>query len=530
MTIKDVAYRINSLASDYEIGKLQQLRKNLRGLRKIYSDNIFSDKSVKIHGEYAYHSGGIDEMQFNIGLESSGYFRYGLAFSLQATRNLSDPIAIFAPKIHRLNHIISERTVNVSDLSMWHYHNDVRSNNSNVKAIESSLIKPNTFIFIGKFFKKQLVELNDKDYQEILETFDRLLPLYNAIEGTDKTKDKIARLCWNDYNWQKPSGRKGKSRNKRTYEYKYGFGHEEWLLDTEKVIDGYHYGSLQPIGANCLLYQGERFNVSLYSINEETKERWWIGTIKNVEVIDEKESQRVYSIYKKSGWLKEMASQLLSVDVDDTQLLQSEQEDFFVLRYRTTDLDLLDFPLRFDKNDPTVKSTYYSTLLNKDIEPNLELSTNKGFVFVAGRKSKTKSTIVHYGEKTSEVDLFHNRMQENVYNQFVNKYGAKKVRMEHPTGIGSSVDLVIKEGNSHVFFEFKTSNSIKSCIREALSQLLEYAYFPNEKRAIKLIIVSQNKATKDAQEYLKKIREQFHIPVYYQRYNPDTNLLENTEC
>lgn len=59
--------------------------------------------------------------------------------------------------------------------------------------------------------------------------------------------EKIARICYNDEGWLFPSGRKDKAVNKDSYEQKNGFGHEEWLLDFSKIIDGYHYGFLQPL-------------------------------------------------------------------------------------------------------------------------------------------------------------------------------------------------------------------------------------------------------------------------------------------
>ncbi|BCV27179.1 hypothetical protein [Shewanella algae] len=58
---------------------------------------------------------------------------------------------------------------------------------------------------------------------------------------------KIARICWNSNGWITPSGRPGKSSNKDSYEYQNGYGHEEWLLDTTKIIDGYHYGYIKQL-------------------------------------------------------------------------------------------------------------------------------------------------------------------------------------------------------------------------------------------------------------------------------------------
>src|ERR1700754_2452274 len=51
---------------------------------------------------YAFHKGGRRELQFNVGFEEDGaYFRYGVAFSLEPSRDLSDPVEVLAPKIQR---------------------------------------------------------------------------------------------------------------------------------------------------------------------------------------------------------------------------------------------------------------------------------------------------------------------------------------------------------------------------------------------------------------------------------------------
>ena len=78
-------------------------------------------------------------------------------------------------------------------------------------------------------------------------------------------EEKVARICWNTNNWQFPSGKAGKvsSDKSAAYETKTGYGHEEWLFDISKLINGYHYGHLQAIGQHRDKYQGEKFDISL---------------------------------------------------------------------------------------------------------------------------------------------------------------------------------------------------------------------------------------------------------------------------
>lgn len=341
-------------------------------------------------------------------------------------------------------------------------------------------------------------------------------------------EDKIARICWNDYGWQRPSGREGKSTNEKSYEYKVGYGHEEWLLDAEKLIDGYHYGYLQPVADAWKKYQGKIFNISLYSINKETAERWWIGKINNAQVISSDESKKVYAHYKKKGWFQEMIEQIKSVKGDEKDFLNNAPIAFVNIKFKPQDWQLLDPPQRISNKDKIIPATYY-VLLNKTKEPDLELPFGDDPDFTPGHTVRNEQGIAYYGQRKTEVDRFHSRMQDNVYKQLVKIHGNNNVGTERRIRPGLAVDLSVKDGTSEIFYEFKTSNSVRICIREALSQLLEYSYYPNKERAKKLIIVSQNPINKQAKDYLNKIRSQFNIPVYYKQYDTDKNCLEEIE-
>jgi len=363
-------------------------------------------------------------------------------------------------------------------------------------------------------------ELNDE----------RLKKLQKAISNTetDVIEERIARVCWNDYGWQRPSGRDGKSKNKDAYEYIVGYGHEEWLLDTEKLIKGYHYGYLQPVGKAWEKYQGKTFNISLYSINDDTRERWWIGTVRNAKVVSPDESKEILERYKEKSWLQEMIEQIKNINGDEKDFGKNAPFAFTNIKFKPGDWQLLDPPQRISNKDKTISSTYY-VLLNKLKDPDLEISLGEDPDFTPGHTLRNEKGVANYGQRKSEIDRFHCKMQNNAYKQLVTIYGHNNVRTERPIGIGTAVDISVQEGSSEIFYEFKTSNSIKTCIREALSQLIEYTYYPDKERAKRLIIVSQNPITKQAKDYLTKIREQFRIPVYYKQYNVDKNCLEGEE-
>lgn len=97
---------------------------------------------------------------------------------------------------------------------------------------------------------------------------------------------------------------------------------------------------------------------------------------------------------------------------------------------------------------------------------------------------------------------------------------------ENDTGRGSRVDLVVRQGNSHIYYEIKTSPDIRECLRDAPAQLIEYSYWPRVNEATTLVVVSEKHFALDADRYLATLRERFHIPIYYQYLDLKTGRLE----
>lgn len=175
MTVNELAYEINEKSDEYEIGKLQSIRKEIKGMKKRAVRTIFSQKSIQ--GDWAFHSGGRSEIQFNIAYELEG-IRYGLAFSLETSRSLPD-ISVLLPKILKLNCLIREYPEFFSEFKMWNWQPNLigRSKMYDVIEIDPELIKEGVFIFFGKISDDPA-----NDVEEILETFDKLLWVYKTIE------------------------------------------------------------------------------------------------------------------------------------------------------------------------------------------------------------------------------------------------------------------------------------------------------------------------------------------------------------
>ncbi|HAJ80498.1 MAG TPA: hypothetical protein DCO75_12095 [Fibrobacteres bacterium] len=338
---------------------------------------------------------------------------------------------------------------------------------------------------------------------------------------------KIVRICWNTNSWEFPSGPIGKSKNKKSYEYQTGFGHEEWLFDLDKLINGYHYGYLQAIGGFRNTYIGNKFDVSFYSINSATTERWWIGRVHELIIVDDVESINILKIYKHNGWHKEMIQQLTKVGANVNEFKKTPNDSFFTVKFKPSTVQLLTPPLRFQNHDPAITSDYYN-LKNWVKQPKLDESSNK-FLFYSGHTSKKNPRVRNYHSQSIISDPVHNVIQEDCYKILCKEHGGNNVSTEQNDGSGNRIDIVVKNQayHSHWFYEIKTYNTGTACLREGISQLMEYAYYTDikGKNVDKLIIISPNDLMESDCEYLSILRLKFKLPIYHQKYDIENKKL-----
>jgi len=341
-------------------------------------------------------------------------------------------------------------------------------------------------------------------------------------------KEKIARICWNNNYWISPSGRLGKSTDKDSYEYITGFGHEEWNFDTDKVIDGYVYGFLQQCNNKSDIHKGAIYNISFYSIekiNSYKNKKWWLGKINSVEVISGDESKKIYNIYKKNGWLSEMEADLNKFNFDLKEFKKTSEDTFFNIKFKVFDMQLLDEPMEITANDPAIPSFYYK-LLNKTQEPQLFRANSNKFIFKPGHNPGKNETVAKSKGGKKDKSLFHNEIQTKIFALLEAIYKKGNVGTENVLGYQTKVDIVVREKSNYIFYEIKTSQTAKAAIREAIGQILEYAFWPDKNNAKKLIIIAPPTPTTDAIVYIKRLRKEFKMPIYYQQYDVKNNVLK----
>lgn len=537
MTVEQIAARLNEKASEegFQIANLPELRKKHLNKERL-PGTIFTQKTI--FDNYAFHHGGRDELQFNFGretVEGKTVTRYGLCISVQFSPSLHNPIEKLLPYRKSFDACFEAHPEFFRNFEMWYYEDGFRHRNVRPGKIPDTWFQEKNFIVLGKLIGKPLTKLNEEDLKEILLGFDQLMPIYRycVLERTPHTQrqTRIARLCWNLNGWVMPSGAEGKSKDRNSHECQYGFGHEEWLLDVGKLIDGYHYAFLEPIRKAQNAFERKRYDVRLYSIDGVTRKRYMIGTIKNVEVIDSSTAVKIKQKYIALGWLDEMKQQLKTVGAKPGNLETGGGIDIFNVRFRPIEMHIKNAYQELGSENPLRGISRYVFARDRVGFSNNQIEED--FQFQPRSSLKDTAKVILKMQKRLrepveiEISNLHAAISDALTKHFDRLKGWKNVTPEHRVNQGASrIDIVVKHGNDLIFYEIKTYNSLRTSIREAIGQLLEYSHWTSHNRANRMIVVTQQHSDiSDAKKYFKHLREKYGLPIYFQTYEIQQDIL-----
>ena len=176
MDIEEIVQSLNDESVRFKFGKLQEIRKKHLGLHRMPVRTPFGKQAT--FPDYAFHVGGRDELQFNVGFEEEE-LRWGVAISLQASQAIPNPVEELSPKLDRLSEFIRlHGDDHLNGFLMWHWHpSEGRSTDRSPEVVPRRLYTDGAFIFLGKH-----EHVDSFDADTILHDFDRLLPLYEYVE------------------------------------------------------------------------------------------------------------------------------------------------------------------------------------------------------------------------------------------------------------------------------------------------------------------------------------------------------------
>ncbi len=139
-------------------------------------------------------------------------------------------------------------------------------------------------------------------------------------------------------------------------------------------------------------------------------------------------------------------------------------------------------------------------------------------VFTPGHKSRLRAGVGTNRVGIEYIKLRHNLLVETLYAELVDEHGRKVVGTEQPSGLGGFVDAVVKLGDARFWiYEVKVATTASDAIRQALGQLLEYAFREGAWNPQKMFVVGEPALDEGSRKFLSRLRREFELPVEYRQ-------------
>ncbi|WP_339869366.1 hypothetical protein [uncultured Algoriphagus sp.] len=341
---------------------------------------------------------------------------------------------------------------------------------------------------------------------------------------------RLMRLTWNRFNWERPQGHvwsKTKQRDTAyAYEHQYGFGHEEWLFNQDFNFDGYQYGYIRGVEdmpvADKIIEK-----VILFTINEETKSRYLVGELKQVEILDENEDFQDH--FEKE--LSVIIDQLREVNAD---YKSAKKDGLWVnVRFKMENAflysDLIHSPY-LDINEKKFRRFKpFKLTFEEESKLGLEEIKNPFFKFNSGEVIFKGGHSRNIKKSTKSITRSHSALTQDLYKYHLNvlKISSDFLSAEKSTVGDCLVDFAINEGGLFSIYEAKTCSTGLLNFRQALGQLFEYAFLDSTICIKKLVIVGPVKLKEFEVSYLNQIRSAINVKIEYWAYQKSEKDLKN---
>lgn len=315
-----------------------------------------------------------------------------------------------------------------------------------------------------------------------------------------------------------PDGIAAELETGQSYARTMGFCHEEWLFNHEWVVDGRRFSFLQPVySSRRRLTEGEKLNFSLWAIDRK-RARVEVGYIRNCEIVTRADAAAALRAYESHGWLATMRAQVAAlggnvsgIDVDDPTLLFNiafDPADAICLDYgqmeplptghpavgkrANTHYNLAKKPLSGPPSVPALASSIFRSL---DEHPTIHVTTIREFI------------------RNKE----HNRLQNELH-RFFNGIQAVRGRRHE-----DRIDFEVPATAGDWLFEVKVAASPMLAVREAIGQLLEYAYARiRANRPVAGLVVGSNvPSNRELDSYLEHLATSRGLRIHFVRIPDD---------
>ena len=320
----------------------------------------------------------------------------------------------------------------------------------------------------------------------------------------------LARLTWNQDQWRRPSGALGK-REQGTYVARQGFGHEEWLNRREWHIDGWCQGFVQGVSKSRERLEGQRINLRFYSITP-VGDRVYVGQVTNAEVLTEDQATAIVRAFVRKGWLETMKREVDAAGGRRRAFntIASDPTSLANIRFRPANLRMFAAPIpAAPRHRVWTLNRYQLYQFRESDNRHWHDRTRRA----ALQKDRGEHALIRKAVRETVVRRIENQMQREVTEILRKRFGRAAVTREQ-----DFADIRVR-GAREVLIEVKAESVARRAIRDALGQLLFYAYRDGRPESEpELVVVGRGAPNDDDQQFLRTLKSRFSLVVTYKQY------------
>lgn len=329
-------------------------------------------------------------------------------------------------------------------------------------------------------------------------------------------KTYYARLTWNNDAWRRPSGLIQRA-ERGTHVATRGFGHEEWLNRSEWTLDGWRYAYVEGVGRSPRLV-GHNIRLLLFSINPR-KERVFVGEISSASVLTDREARSAHRAFRARRWIATMVRELED-RVGSAKAFRHEVKfpsAVMNIRFRSAALRVFDSPVPVPGRHVLRRYSRYG------LTEVSEASEKRYRERIRHAMKRLRSTAVRgrRAVKATDVDPIEARMENELRGILERHYGEQAVKAQE-----NFVDLRVRRGRADILIELKSATDARGGIRQAIGQLLDYAFYENGGAKCRLVVVAQGTLTSSAERFIQTLQSRFRMPIEYRQYRPGSGQFE----
>lgn len=336
-------------------------------------------------------------------------------------------------------------------------------------------------------------------------------PSLKHAASIEQPVHKLARISFNSSDWWKPTGDARKCEATNTYNYKQGFGHEDWLFRTDWVVDGWRYAFIEGVNRSPLRHSKEVLNLTLFTIDAE-KRRRFVANIYEVECLDISQAEDALAVYRDKDWYATMEREIAEIGGNPKALGDSKWVTHVLnVRFRQTNVDRFPPNCFASPDDVWLRKRHRYQLY--DLQPEQQRRLEQALPGRRGTHSAPSlERIFRRGMRSVEITPEHRKMQAKLLSELKREFGATRVVLEE-----DFVDVTVRTDQEKILFEIKTDLEPRTVIRNALGQVLEYAYHPLRKHElpVRLVIVGRVPLNAYEAEYLGYLKAKHSLPLEY---------------